>query len=45
MVMFRVPKEDVMIYLGMERCDYFEMIHNARLRIKQRLQIDAAREK
>lgn len=45
MVMFRVPKEDVMIYLGMERCDYFEMIHNARIRIKQRLQIDAAREK
>lgn len=45
MVMFRVPKEDVMIYLGMERCDYFDMIHNARLRIKQRLQKDAARGK
>lgn len=40
MVMFRMPKEEVMRWLGMERCDYFKMIHDARLRLKRRLEID-----
>jgi RNA polymerase sigma-70 factor (ECF subfamily) len=40
MVMFRMPKEEVMQRLGMERCDYFNMIHDARLRLKRRLEID-----
>jgi hypothetical protein len=41
MVMFRMPKEEVMRLLLMERCDYFKMIHDARLRIKRRLQNDS----
>ena len=41
MLMFRVPKEEVMSFLEMDRCDYFAMIHDARLRIKHRLQRDA----
>ena len=40
MVMFRMPKEEVMRLLNMERCNYFKMIHDARLRIKRRLQED-----
>lgn len=40
MVMLRMPKEEVAQYLGMELCDYFKMIHNARLRLKRRLQAD-----
>ena len=40
MVMFRMPKEEVMRLLKMERCDYFTMIHDARLKIKRRLQKD-----
>ncbi len=40
MVMFRMPKEAVMQRLGMERCDYFNMIHDARLRLKRRLELD-----
>jgi RNA polymerase sigma-70 factor, ECF subfamily len=40
MIMLRVPKEEVMRSLGMERCDYFKMIHDARLRLKRRLERD-----
>jgi RNA polymerase sigma-70 factor (ECF subfamily) len=40
MVMLRMPKEEVAQYLGMELCDYFEMIHDARLRLKRRLKAD-----
>lgn len=40
MVMFRMPKEEVARFLGMELCDYFGMIHDARLRMKRRLQAD-----
>lgn len=40
MVMFRVPKEEVARHLGLELCDYFGMIHDARLRMKKRLQAD-----
>ncbi len=40
MVMSRVPKEEVAKSLGMERCDYFEMIHDARLRLKRRMERD-----
>ncbi|MBN1666057.1 MAG: hypothetical protein JW862_03185 [Anaerolineales bacterium] len=40
MVMFRMPKEEVARCLGMELCDYFGMIHDARLRMKRRLQAD-----
>lgn len=40
MIMSRVPKEEVAMSLGMERCDYFKMIHDARLRLKRRLEID-----
>jgi DNA-directed RNA polymerase specialized sigma24 family protein len=36
MVMQRMPKEDVMQQLGMERIMYFKMIHDARLRLKRR---------
>lgn len=40
MVMFSVPKENVMEFLGMDRCAYFGMIHDARIRIKKRLHKD-----
>lgn len=40
MVMFRMPKEEVARFLGMELCDYFRMIHDARLRMKRRMQAD-----
>lgn len=40
MIMSRVPKEEVATSLGMERCDYFKMIHDARLRLKHRLEAD-----
>ncbi len=40
MVMFKMPKEEVALKLGMERCDYFKMIHDARLRLKRRLEAD-----
>lgn len=40
MVMLRMPKEEVARYLGMQLCDYFGMIHDARLRMKRRLQAD-----
>ncbi len=40
MIMLRMPKEDVMKRLGMERHDYFKMIHDARLRLKRRLERD-----
>lgn len=40
MVMFRMPKEEVARFLGMELCDYFGMIHDARLRMKKRLQAE-----
>lgn len=40
MVMFRMPKEEIMRQLAMERCDYFAIIHDSRLRIKKRLQRD-----
>lgn len=40
MVMFRMPKEAVMQRLGMERCDYFNKIHDARLRLKRRLELN-----
>ncbi len=40
MIMSRVPKEEVAKSLGMERCDYFKMIHDARLRLKRRLERD-----
>ncbi len=40
MVMFRMPKEEVARHLGLELCDYFGMIHDARLRMKKRLQAD-----
>ncbi len=40
MVMLRMPKEEVARYLGMELCDYFRMIHDARLRMKRRLRAD-----
>jgi RNA polymerase sigma-70 factor, ECF subfamily len=41
MVMFRMPKEEVAQHLGMERCNYFKMIHDARLRLKRRLESDS----
>jgi DNA-directed RNA polymerase specialized sigma24 family protein len=40
MVMFRMPKEEVAQQLGMERADYFKMIHDARLRLKHRFEAD-----
>jgi RNA polymerase sigma-70 factor, ECF subfamily len=40
MTMSRVPKEVVARTLDMERCDYFKMIHDARLRLKHRLECD-----
>lgn len=40
MVMFRMPKEEVARQLGMKFCDYFKMIHDARLRLKHRLEAD-----
>jgi RNA polymerase sigma-70 factor (ECF subfamily) len=40
MIMVRMPKEEVAQRLGMERCDYFKMIHDARLRMKRRLEMD-----
>lgn len=40
MIMLRMPKEEVAKSLGMERCDYFRMIHDARLRLKRRLAAD-----
>ncbi|MBS4015790.1 MAG: sigma-70 family RNA polymerase sigma factor [Candidatus Latescibacteria bacterium] len=40
MVMHRMPKEEVARCLGMERDDYFKMIHDARLRLKRRLRLD-----
>ena len=40
MVMHRVPKEDVMQQLGMNREAYFKMIHDARLRLKRRFLSD-----
>lgn len=40
MIMSRVPKEEVAMSLGMKRCDYFKMIHDARLRLKHRLEAD-----
>jgi RNA polymerase sigma-70 factor (ECF subfamily) len=40
MIMSRVPKEEVAMSLGMKRCDYFKMIHDARLRLKRRLEVD-----
>ena len=40
MMMFRMPKEETAQYLGMELYDYFKMIHDARLRLKRRLEAD-----
>jgi RNA polymerase sigma-70 factor (ECF subfamily) len=40
MIMVRMPKEEVAKRLNMERCDYFKMIHDARLRLKRRLEAD-----
>jgi DNA-directed RNA polymerase specialized sigma24 family protein len=40
MMMLRMPKEEVARYLGMELRDYFKMIHDARLRLKRRLEAD-----
>jgi RNA polymerase sigma-70 factor (ECF subfamily) len=40
MVMYRMPKEEVARYLGLERFDYFKMIHDARLRLKRRFELD-----
>ncbi len=40
MTVVRMPKEEVAKRLGMERRDYFEMIHDARLRLKRRLEAD-----
>jgi len=40
MIMVRIPKEEVAKRLNMERCDYFKMIHDARLRLKRRLEAD-----
>ncbi|MDD2921035.1 MAG: hypothetical protein PHQ36_02015 [Anaerolineales bacterium] len=40
MIMSRMPKEEVAQRLGMERQDYFKMIHDARLRLKRRLESD-----
>jgi len=40
MIMSQVPKEEVAASLGMERCDYFKTIHDARLRLKHRLEAD-----
>lgn len=40
MLMFGMPKEQVAQYLGMERYDYFKMIHDARLRLKKRMGLD-----
>jgi RNA polymerase sigma-70 factor (ECF subfamily) len=40
MIMMRMPKEEVAKSLGMERCDYFKMIHDARLRLKHRMEAD-----
>lgn len=40
MIMFRMPKEEVAQHLGMARSDYFKMIHDARMRLKRRLESD-----
>lgn len=40
MVMYRMPKEEVARHLGMQRFDYFKMIHDARLRLKRRFELD-----
>jgi RNA polymerase sigma factor (sigma-70 family) len=40
MMMYRMPKEEVARYLGMDLCDYFKMIHEARLRLKRRLEAE-----
>ena len=40
MIMSRMPKEEVARQLNMERRDYFKMIHDARLRLKRRFQVD-----
>ncbi len=40
MMMLRMPKEEVAQYLGMDIYDYFKMIHDARLRLKRRLEAD-----
>jgi RNA polymerase sigma-70 factor (ECF subfamily) len=40
MVMYRMPKEEVARYLGLQRFDYFKMIHDARLRLKRRFELD-----
>lgn len=45
MIMLRMPKEEVAQHLGMKRCDYFKMIHDARLRLKRRLESDHSFEK
>ncbi len=40
MVMRRMPKGEVDRYLGMQRFDYFKMIHDACLRLKRRFELD-----
>lgn len=40
MVMHHMPKEEVARSLGMEQHDYFKMIHDARLRLKRRFELD-----
>ena len=40
MRMLRMPKEEVAQYLGMDFCDYFKMVHDARLQLKRRLEAD-----